>query len=448
MPNILIADDQEDILEAFRLLLKPEGFEMKTASSPQKVRRLVRKHDFDLVIIDLNYERNTTSGKEGLELIEELSGIDETMPIVVMTAWGTIELAVEAMRLGARDFIQKPWDNAKVLATVRSQLALCRALRAGWQLQEENRTLKADRASPVVAESPAMRQVMQLIERVAPADANILITGENGTGKGLIARVIHESSARSSASFITLNTGGLAEGVFESELFGHMKGAFTDAKTDRAGRFELADGGTLFLDEIGNVPLTQQAKLLRVVESGEFERVGASKTRHTSARIISATNADLRDDVASGRFRQDLLYRLNTIEICLPPLRDRAEDILLLAEFFLHQHAQKYRRALTGFEAGAREALSAYPWPGNVRELGHVVERAVLMASRDIIRVQDLSLSPASANRQLDAMSLEEVEAFLVAKALQRHGGNVSKAAEALGLSRSAFYRRMEKHGI
>ncbi len=451
-PTILVADDQDDVLEAMRLLLKPEGYRVRTASSPREVMRLVRKEDFDLLIMDLNYHEDTTSGKEGLELIEEVTGIDDIMPVVVMTAWGSIEIAVEAMRLGARDFLEKPWDNAKVLATVKAQLELSKALRLGRQLEEENRTLKAGKAGQptvMIAEAPSMKPVIQLIERVAPADANVLITGENGTGKGVVARVLHERSSRAGGALVTVNTGGLAEGLFESELFGHVKGAFTDAKTDRAGRFELADKGTLFLDEIANVPLNQQAKLLRVLETGEFERVGSSKTRRSNARILSATNANLNDLIGKGEFRQDLLFRLNTIEIALPALRDRREDILLLAQFSLERHCRKYRREITEFDEPARRLLLGYAWPGNVRELNHVVERAVLMASLDRIRAEDLGLRDAGETaRSLEDMSMEEVECFLVKKSLKRSGGNVSRAAEALGLSRSAFYRRLEKYGI
>lgn len=447
-PAILIADDQEDVLEAFKLLLKPEGYRMTTVTSPRKVIDCVKKQSFDLVIMDLNYERDTTSGKEGLDLIEALAALDDTLPIVVMTAWGTIDLAVEAMRLGARDFVQKPWDNARILTTVKNQIDLSRALRQGKQFEEENRTLKQSHPVSMIAESPPMLAVMEVIHRVAPSEANVFIAGENGTGKGLVAQLIHALSDRAEAAFVSVNTGGLAEGVYESELFGHVKGAFTDAKADRAGRFELADNGTLFLDEIGNIGMGQQAKLLRVLETGEFERVGSSKTRKASVRIVSATNANLRDEVANGNFRQDLLYRLNTIEIVLPPLRERGDDILRLAEFYRATFGRKYHRDLQGFEEKAVRALSDYGWPGNVRELSHVIERAVLMATGKRISVADLGLATESGSQQLDAMSLDDVEAYLVKKAIERHGGNVSKAAEALGLSRSAFYRRMEKHGL
>jgi DNA-binding NtrC family response regulator len=292
-----------------------------------------------------------------------------------------------------------------------------------------------------------MRPVLDVIARVGPSDANVLITGENGTGKGMVARALHDASPRASKPFVALNAGGISEGVVESELFGHVRGAFTDARSDRVGRFELADGGTLFLDEIGNVPLSQQGKLLRVLETGEFERVGSSRTIRVDARVVSATNADLGAEVGAGRFRQDLLFRLNTIEIRIPPLRDRRDDIPRLAQHFLAAHSRRYRKELDGFEGAALEAMLAHPWPGNVRELDHAVERAVLMATGDRVRVGDLALRRASEPARLDELSLEQVENLLVRKAMDRYGGNVSQAARALGLSRSALYRRLEKHG-
>jgi DNA-binding NtrC family response regulator len=365
-----------------------------------------------------------------------------------MTAWGSVDLAVEAMRRGARDFVQKPWENARLLATLRTQVAFGRALRRGQRLEAENRILRSQPEEAMIGSSAAMRSVLEMIERVGPSDANVLIAGENGSGKGVVARALHAASRRASRPLVTLNSGGLSEGVFESELFGHVKGAFTDARADRVGRFELADGGTLFLDEIANVPLSQQAKLLRVVETGEFERVGSSRTRKVDVRILSATNADLAAEVAAGRFRQDLLFRLNTIEIRLPPLRDRREDIPALAQHFLSRHAVRYRKPVSGFEPAALQALIAHPWPGNVRELDHAVERAVLMAGAPQVRAPDLGLRrPAESSAALEEMSLEDVEGLLVQKAMARFGGNVSQAARALGLSRSALYRRLEKYG-
>ncbi len=448
-PRVLVADDQADVLEALRLLLKSEGYTLETASSPASILAAVEARDFDVVLIDLNYTRDTTSGQEGLDLLAQLQTLDSTLPVVVMTAWGSVDLAVEAMRRGACDFIQKPWDNQRLLAILRTQVELSRAWRRGQRLEAENRLLRPAERPRLIAQSAAMARVLALITRVGPSDANVLITGEHGTGKEVVARALHAVSGRSSKSMVTVNVGGLSEGVFESELFGHVKGAFTDAKTDRVGRFELADGGTLFLDEIGNLPTSQQAKLLRVLETGEFERVGSSKTRRVDVRILSATNADLRRQVDGGLFREDLFFRLNTVEIRLPPLRERREDIPLLAHHFLGEHAGRYGKTLKGFSPAAVNRLLAYPWPGNVRELDHAIERAVLMAQADTLEPEDLSLGPGrEAEKRLEEMSLDEVERLLIRKALARYQGNVSRAAQALGLSRSALYRRLERYGI
>ncbi len=448
-PAILIADDQPDVLEALRLLLKGEGFGIEAAASPAQVLTALEAREFAAVLMDLNYARDTTSGQEGLDLLARLREIDPSVPVVVMTAWGSIELAVEAMRRGARDFIQKPWENARLLAIVRTQIELGQALRRGQRLEAEMSLLREEGKVRLIAESPSMQPVLQLIARVGPSDANVLITGENGTGKGTVARALHAVSLRSSRPLATVNAGGLSEGVFESELFGHVKGAFTDAKTDRVGRFEMADGGTLFLDEIANVPMNLQPKLLRVLETGEFERVGSSKTRRVDVRILSATNSDLHAEVTAARFRQDLLFRLNTIEIRIPPLRERREDIPVLTAHFLRQHAQRYRKRVPGFEAAAMRALAEHPWPGNVRELDHAVERAVLMTHGPEVKTEDLGLRAGGEREaRLDDMSLEEVECFLIKKALARFDGNVSRAAEALGLSRSALYRRLQRYGL
>jgi DNA-binding NtrC family response regulator len=447
-PRVLIADDQADVLEALRLLLKPEGYVIDTAGSPAQVTRALDLKDYDIALIDLNYARDTTSGEEGLDLLSRIHAADESLPVVVMTAWGSVDVAVEAMRRGARDFIQKPWDNERLLSIMRTQTELGRAIRRGRRLELANQALQADGHSPLLVESAAMRPVLEVIARVGPSDANVLITGENGTGKSLVAQALHTVSPRATRPMVTVNAGGMAEGVFESELFGHVRGAFTDAKVDRVGRFELADGSTLFLDEIANVPLSQQTKLLRVIETGEFERVGSSKTRKVNVRVISATNTDLAAEVAAGRFRQDLLFRLNTIEIALPPLRDRREDIPLLARHYLRLHAQRYRKSLTGFDPSALQLLLDHRWPGNVRELDHAIERAVLMAQGNVVRATDLGLRVEHAGAgRLEDMSLEEVEAFLIKKAMARYG-NVSQAARALGLSRSALYRRLERYKL
>ncbi len=448
-PQILIADDQQDVIEALRMLLKGQGYQTEAATSPSAVLQSIKARDFDLLLMDLNYTRDTTSGEEGLDLLARIQDLDSGLPVVVMTAWGSVQLAVEVMRRGARDFIQKPWENSRLLAIVHNQIELGRALRKGQRLEAENRMLRSDSRPKLIASSEVMKPVLDLIERVGPSDANVLITGEHGTGKEMVAQILHEISTRSARPMVAVNSGGLSEGVFESELFGHVRGAFTDAKADRVGRFELAEGGTLFLDEIANMPLNLQAKLLRVLERGEYERVGSSKTRKSDVRILSATNADLNEEVRTGRFRQDLLYRLNTIEICLPPLRERGSDILLLAEHFLRQHADRYRKRLTGFDEAAREMLRTHSWPGNVRELDHVVERSILMAEGDVVEACHLGLKPeAAGGGRVEDMSLEEVESFLIRKALARYDGNVSRAADALGLSRSALYRRLQRYGL
>jgi DNA-binding NtrC family response regulator len=448
-PRLLIADDQTDVLEALKLLLRGEGFEVETTTSPAGVLRALEARDFDAVLLDLNYTRDTTSGREGLDLLQRLHDMEALLPVMVMTAYGSVDGAVEAMRRGARDYVEKPWDNARLLATLRTQIELGRALRAGQRLELENRLLRREGAPEMIAASPAMAPVLELMEKVGPSAANVLVTGEHGTGKELVARWLHAASPRAQRALVTVNVGGLSEGVFESEMFGHVKGAYTGARADRPGRFELADQGTLFLDEIANVPLAQQAKLLRVLQTGELERVGSSRTHQVDVRLVSATNADLRGEVQAGRFREDLLFRINTVEIHLPPLRERREDVALLADHFVRRHAQRYGKPVEGFDAGAMKALLDHPWPGNVRELDHAIERAVLMASGTHLRAADLGLRPPADGRQsLEEMTLEEVERVLIEKALRRHSGNVSEAAKALGLSRSALYRRIDHYGL
>jgi DNA-binding NtrC family response regulator len=447
--RILVADDQSDVREALRLLLKSEGFETESVASPGAVLAALETREFDAILMDLNYARDTTSGQEGLDLLSNIRAKDSSVPIIVMTAWSSLELAVEAMRRGAKDFVQKPWENARLLAILKTQIELAQAIRRSQRLEAENRLLRADGRPPLIAESASMRPVMEMIARVGPSDANVLLTGEHGTGKDVVARTLHALSPRSNRPLVTVNAGGLPEGIFESELFGHVKGAFTDAKTDRVGRFELADGGTLFLDEIANVPLNLQAKLLRALETGELERVGSSTTRRVDVRILSATNADVNAEVRAGRFREDLLFRLNTIEIHLPPLRERKEDISLLALHFLRQSAQRYRKNLSGFDPVASQLLLEHPWPGNVRELDHAIERAVLLAEGDQVRASDLGLRVSRDTAlRLDDMGIEEVEKILIQKALARYGGNVSHASKALGLSRSALYRRLQKYSL
>ena len=448
-PLILVADDQKDVLEALRLLLKGEGFAVQTATSPAGILAALESRDYDALLMDLNYAGDTTSGREGLDLLPRLQEADSSLPVIVMTGWGSVDGAVEAMRHGARDYIEKPWDNARLIATLRTQVELGRALRRSRQLENENRMLRRDGLPELIAESRAMQPALELMRRVAPSDANVLITGEHGTGKEVIARWLHAASLRASQPVVTVDVGAISSGVFESELFGHVKGSFTDARTDRVGYFQLADKGTLFLDEIANIPIQQQAAFLRVLETGEMQRVGSSRVRRVDVRVLSATNVDLAKEVAAGSFREDLLYRLNTVEIRLPPLRDRREDIPLLAAHFLNHQARKYRRDMDGFERDAMQALLAHPWPGNVRELQHVLERAVLMTAGNKIRREDLGFqTKREPTLRMEDMSLEEVERTLIQSALARNDGNVSRAAKSLGLSRSALYRRLNRYGL
>jgi DNA-binding NtrC family response regulator len=448
--RVLVADDQPAILDALKLLLRSEGFEVDLVRSPQVVLESIALREYDTLLLDLNYARDTTSGREGLELLENIRRVDSQVPVIVTTAWGTINLAVEAMRRGARDFIQKPWEDERLLVTLRINAELYRALRQGQRLEAENKLFRAQRKPTFIADASSMRQVIDTITQVAPSDANVLITGDHGTGKEVVTQMLHALSLRADKPLIAVNTGGLPEGTFESELFGHVKGAFTDARADRIGRFEMADGGTLFLDEIANVPTRQQAKLLRVLETGEMQRVGSSRTRQVNVRVISATNADIASECASGNFREDLLFRLNTVEIHIPPLRERREDIPTLSAHFLARYASRYGKQIQGFLPEALEKLTSYVWPGNVRELEHTIERAVIMCREEKIQLDNLGLQVTGRSRAVnfDEMSLEEVESVLIGKALARYNGNVSQAAEVLGLSRGTFYRRMEKYGL
>ncbi len=451
-PRILIADDQADVLVALRLLLKNDGYACLTVDSPGAALAALAKQPFDAALIDLNYSRDTTSGDEGMALLAALRAADAGLPVVVMTAWGTIDIAVRAMRAGAADFIEKPWDNRRLVNVLAAQVKLAQGRRREARLDAENALLRgAD--EPFIAQAESMQPVLEMLRRVAPTEANVLILGENGTGKGVVARRIHALSQRACLPMIKVNMGGINEHVFESEMFGHVKGAFTDAKADRIGRFELADGGSLFLDEIANIPPSQQPKLLRVLEDGELERVGSSRTLKVDVRLISATNADLRAEVASGQFRKDLLFRLNTVEIRLPPLRARAADILPMAEDFLARFARRYARSGMRLSASAQRALLAYHWPGNVRELSHVIERAVLMCVGQEIAELDFSLdlpttSKSSSAEQTAGQTLEQAELAMIRNALDQCGGNIQRAAEALGVSRGALYRRLEKYGL
>src|SRR5579863_3688704 len=447
--RVLVADDQPHILEAVELLLEPQGIHVDCVRSPQLLLEALGQTDYDVLLIDLNYTRDTTSGKEGLDLLARIQEFDARLPVIVMTAWGNIDLAAESIKRGARDFIQKPWENERLLSMIRVHAELHQALKRARHLELENRLLRAEGMPDFVAAAPSMQPVLELISQVGPSDANVLITGEHGTGKEIVSKLLHAASPRSRMPLVAVNAGGLPEGTFESEIFGHVKGAFTDARTDRVGRFELANGGTLFLDEIANVPLRQQGKLLRVLESGELERVGSSQTRRVDVRILSATNAVLQDEAKAGNFREDLLFRLNTVEINLPALRDRREDIPLLAAHFLNKSRSRYRKKLAGFSPAAMQQMMQYPWPGNVRELEHTVERAVLLARGDEIEPSNLAITTGKFSAQsIDNMSIDEVEALLIRKVLRRCDGNISQAADALGLSRAALYRRIEKYGL
>ena len=447
--RVIIADDQVNILDALRLLLGGEGYDVATAASPAEMITELERSDFDVALVDLNYTRDTTSGHEGFELLDRIKAIDPTLPVLVMTGWSSVSGAVEAMRRGARDYIEKPWDDEKLLAAVQTQLELRRALRRSRRLQEENTRLQRRDLPTFIAEAPAMKAVRETIERVAPSDAAVLITGEHGTGKEVVASLLHRLSTRSSKPLVTMNAGGLSEGVAESELFGHVKGAFTDARADRIGCFELADEGTLFLDEIANMPVRLQPKLLRVLQTGEVQKVGSSRVIYVNVRVISATNADLSAEIANGRFREDLLYRLNTVVLHLPPLRERREDIWPLAEHYLARYSDRYRRSFEGFDRSARQALESHLWPGNVRELGHAIERAVLMASSQLITAADLGLQgSAGGATPAEELTLEQSEKIFIQKVLARHSGDVRKAAEQLGMSRSALYRRLQHFGL
>jgi DNA-binding NtrC family response regulator len=448
--RVLVADDNPDILEALRLLLKRAGHAVATACSPDAVFGIMESQAIDAVLMDLNYARDTTSGSEGFDLLARLQALDGALPIIVMTAWGSVDGAVEAMRKGARDYVTKPWDNQRLLQTLDTQIQLGRVLRQTRRLENETSRQRSKDLPPIVAESRVLQPILRLMERVAPSDVNVLITGEHGTGKEVVARWLHAASRRSKKPFVVVNGGGVSDGIFESELFGHVKGAFTDAKTDRPGCFELADAGTLFLDEIANMPVGQQAKLLRVLQTGEYQPVGTSRVRVVDVRLLAATNVDVGKEVAAGRFREDLLYRLNTVEIQLPPLRERREDIPPLVAHFVRRLSARDGRTAPDLTPGAMRALLDHHWPGNVRELEHVMERALLLAQGPTVTTEDLALRRGDdgTGTHLERMTLDEVERHLIKRALAGTNGGVTEAARILGLSRSALYRRLSLHGL
>lgn len=452
-PHLLIADDDINVLAGLNFLLQDEGYQVTTVTSVEAALAQVKKQAFSCALLDMNFAKDTTSGAEGIELITSLKELDEYLPIVMMTGWATIELAVSAMRLGANDFIQKPWDNERLLATLHTQVTLARSLRVNQRLLEHNQLLQRERAahqSGLVAQSVAMKRVLSDLSELSKSDMNILLTGENGTGKSRLAQYVHQQSVRSGSPFVSVNMAAIPENLFESELFGHVKGAFTDAKDNRVGRFELAEGGTLFLDEVATIPLSQQAKLLRVLEERQFERVGSSQTLSADVRLLSATNLDLKQAVTDGHFRQDLYYRLNTIEIKVPSLRERPEDIESLAIYFLAGFSQKYHKAAPQLTHSAIQALCDYNWPGNIRELSHLMERVLFTSKGARIEASDLGLIHAEANHSLDNpnLTLDEIEQRILKKRFQYHQENATETAKSLGLSRSGYYRRLVKYGL
>jgi DNA-binding NtrC family response regulator len=443
-PLILVADDHADVRQALSLLLRDCGYDVSTAASPAEALSALRQSPPDLILLDLNYRRDTTSGVEGLELLKQIRAQHRELPVVILTGWATVSLAVEAMRLGAQDFLEKPWENARVRSLVAQHLASAQARVEARRLEDEAQPSDGEADAPIYR-SRAMQEVLAVGGRVAASEVPVLLTGESGTGKSLIARWIHRHSARSNGPFVSVNLGGLAETLFESELFGHVKGAFTDARSDRTGRIERASGGTLFLDEISNITPAQQARLLHVLEDGTFERVGETVSRRADARILAATNADIAQLIRDGRFRADLYFRLNTVEIAVPPLRARRDDIPLLATHFLSRSAKESGRQPPALIEGASRALESYDWPGNVRELAHVMQRAVLLARDETIEVADLKLAERDAGETLENLTLEQAERYVIQRALESCGGDVAAAAAKLGMSRSALYRRLEK---
>lgn len=452
--KILAIDDNEDILFALKLLLKNHVEIIQTETDPERIPEILNNETFDAILLDMNFTKDAISGQEGFHWLNKIIEIDPDAVVVFITAYGDAEKAVKAIKSGATDFVLKPWQNEKLLATISSSIKLRRSKSEASNLKKKQKEISAIQDQPFhefIGNSPEMQQVFSTIKKVAQTDANILILGENGTGKELVARALHRHSLRKDEVFISVDLGSIAETLFESELFGHMKGSFTDAKKDKQGRFEIASGGTLFLDEIGNLSLPMQAKLLTVLERREITRVGANKPNKIDVRLICATNNDIYSMVQDENFRQDLLYRINTVEIHLPPLRERISDIPLLAEHFLGIYAKKYRKNIKGISSEAIKKLTQYQWPGNVRELQHSLERAVIMSDSDSIQPDDFLLSSRSERSteiQIDTYNLEEVEKNIIVKVLKQNQGNVTQAATVLGLTRTSLYRRMEKYGL
>lgn len=453
--KILIVDDNEDLLKAAKMYLKRHFAQVDIEKNPEALPALMNNDDYDVILLDMNFTKDVSSGSEGYYWLEKILGIDPSAVVVLITAYGDVQMAVKAIKAGATDFVLKPWENEKLLATLYSSMRLRESRDVIENLKIKNHEINQalnNRFSDIIGQSPAMQKIFQTIDRVAKTDANVLILGENGTGKELIARAIHRNSSRQNENFVSVDLGSITETLFESELFGHKKGAFTDAKEDRAGRFELANGGTLFLDEIGNLSMPLQAKLLSVLQNRKVSRVGSNKDTLVDIRLICATNMPLYDMVKENRFRQDLLYRINTIEIEIPSLRDRFEDIPLLANHYLKYYAGKYNKSLSKISEGAMSRMHKHPWPGNIRELQHSIERAVILSNSTVLQPEDFTFTTAAAKEDgqlsLEQYNLDEVEKLLIRKVLKKYNGNITQAASELGLTRSSLYRRLEKHGL
>lgn len=452
--KILVVDDDEDVLMAARLFLKQHFALVHTERQPERLPALMQNTGYDLILLDMNFTRDASSGVEGFEWLNRILAIDPAAVVILITAFGDVGMAVKAIKAGATDFVLKPWQNEKLLATLSAALKLRQSQNEIAALRAQQQQLSADldhQFHDMVGRCSAMQEVFASIQKVAQTDANVLLLGENGTGKELVARALHRASLRADRVFLSVDMGALSESLFESELFGHVKGAFTDAKDERAGRFEVAHGGTLFLDEIGNLSLPLQAKLLAVLQQRQVTRLGSHIARPFDIRLICATNLPIHQMVAERRFRQDLLYRINTVELALPPLRERREDIPLLIEYFVELYARKYNKPVSGVHAAAVKKLEKYPWPGNVRELQHAIERAVIMSEGRLLQPTDFLLSSADAREEglvFENYNLEEVEKTVIRRAISKHGGNISHAAKELGLTRTSLYRRLEKYGL
>ena len=453
--KILIVDDNEDLLKAAKMFLKRHFAQVDIEKNPEAIPALMNHEDYDVILLDMNFTKDVVSGHEGYRWLEKILEIDPSAVVVLITAYGDVQMAVKAIKAGATDFVLKPWENEKLLATLYSSMRLRETRDEVETLKVKNQEINRElnhRYSEIIGQSSVMQKIFATIDRVAKTDANVLILGENGTGKEMIARAIHKNSARQSQSFVGVDLGSITETLFESELFGHKKGSFTDAKEDRAGRFELANGGTLFLDEIGNLSMPLQAKLLTVIQNRRVSRVGANKETNIDIRLICATNLPLYDMVKENRFRQDLLYRINTIEVNLPALRERFEDIPLLANFFLKQYAEKYGKSVTKISEAALTRMHKHTWPGNIRELQHSVERAVILSTGSILQPEDFNFNAPTTKEEsqinLEQFNLDEVEKLLIRKVLKKYNGNITQAASELGLTRSSLYRRLEKHGL